>query len=57
MNFSRKRKNFMTDRLFLLCSLDISGIQNFIYTITSQNALRTLRARSFLFRNNDGAHY
>lgn len=32
---------------FLLCSMDISGIQKFIYTITSKNALRTLRARSF----------
>lgn len=30
-----------------MCSLDVSGIQNFIYTITSRNALRTLRARSF----------
>ena len=27
--------------------MDISGIQKFIYTITSKNALRTLRARSF----------
>lgn len=30
-----------------LASLDISGIQKFIYTITSKKALRTLRARSF----------
>lgn len=27
--------------------MDISGIQDFIYTITSKNALKTLRARSF----------
>lgn len=42
-----KEKEFYDKKAFLLCSLDISGIQNFIYTITSQNALRTLRARSF----------
>lgn len=42
-----KEKEFYDRQAFLLCSLDISGIQNFIYTITSQNALRTLRARSF----------
>ena len=33
--------------MFLLYSMDISGIQNFIYTITSKGALRGLRARSF----------
>ena len=27
--------------------MDISGIQSFIYTISSKNALKTLRARSF----------
>ena len=27
--------------------MDVSGIQDFIYTITSKNALKTLRARSF----------
>lgn len=32
---------------FLLATLDISGIQKFIYTITTKNALKTLRARSF----------
>lgn len=32
---------------FMLYSMDISGIQKFIYTIHSQNALKTLRARSF----------
>ncbi|MFR7389912.1 MAG: type III-A CRISPR-associated protein Cas10/Csm1 [Blautia faecis] len=47
MNFFTKEKEFYDRQAFLLCSLDISGIQNFIYTITSQNALRTLRARSF----------
>lgn len=42
-----KEKEFYTEDAFLLCSMDVSGIQNFIYTITSKNALRTLRARSF----------
>ena len=35
------------EKMFLLYSMDISGIQNFIYTIGSQGALRGLRARSF----------
>lgn len=42
-----REKEFYDQKSFLLCSLDISGIQKFIYTITSKNALRTLRARSF----------
>ena len=42
-----KEKEFYDQKVFLLFSMDISGIQNFIYTITSKNALRTLRARSF----------
>lgn len=41
------KKDFYDKEAFLLCSMDISGIQNFIYTISSKNALRTLRARSF----------
>lgn len=32
---------------FLLIGGDISGIQDFIYTITSKNALKSLRGRSF----------
>jgi len=32
---------------FLLVSADFSGIQNFIYTISSKGALKSLRARSF----------
>lgn len=40
-------KDFFDEKVFLLYSMDISGIQNFIYTITTKNALRTLRARSF----------
>lgn len=42
-----KEKAFYQEKAFLLCSMDISGIQKFIYTIPSKNALRTLRARSF----------
>ena len=33
--------------MFLLYSLDVSGIQNFIYNISSKGALKALRARSF----------
>lgn len=33
--------------LFLLYSMDVSGIQKFIYTVGSKGALRGLRARSF----------
>lgn len=38
---------FYDEKAFLLYSMDTSGIQNFIYTIASKNALKTLRARSF----------
>ncbi len=34
-------------KMFLLYSMDMSGIQSFIYTIGSKGALRGLRARSF----------
>ena len=40
-------KSFYDERAFILYSMDVSGIQNFIYTIASKNALKTLRARSF----------
>lgn len=40
-------KAFYAKNVFLLASMDVSGIQKFIYTITTKNALRTLRARSF----------
>ena len=42
-----KGSEFYSENAFLLYSMDISGIQDFIYTITSKNALKTLRARSF----------
>lgn len=35
------------ESLFILASMDISGIQKFIYTIASEGALRMLRSRSF----------
>lgn len=38
---------FYKKEVFLLYSMDISGIQNFIYTIASKDALKSLRARSF----------
>lgn len=40
-------KEFYDKQVFLLYSMDVSGIQDFIYTITSKHALKTLRARSF----------
>ena len=42
-----RQEDFYIEKCFRLASLDISGIQKFIYTITSKNALRHLRARSF----------
>lgn len=39
-------KNYDTD-MFLLYSIDISGIQSFIYTVGEKGALKGLRARSF----------
>ena len=38
---------FYGEKAFLLYSVDISGIQDFIYTISSDKALKALRARSF----------
>ncbi len=40
-------KNLWGEPMFMLYSMDISGIQNFIYTIGSKGALKGLRARSF----------
>lgn len=40
-------QQFYDEKAFLLYSIDISGIQDFIYTITSEGALKALRARSF----------
>ena len=43
MSFAGSEKNDQ----FILYSMDFSGIQDFIYTIQSKGALKTLRARSF----------
>ncbi|MEG0662435.1 MAG: type III-A CRISPR-associated protein Cas10/Csm1, partial [Anaerovoracaceae bacterium] len=43
----RKATNFYNEKAFTMCSFDLSGIQEFIYTVGSKNALKTLRARSF----------
>lgn len=42
-----KGTDFYAENAFLLYSMDMSGIQDFIYTIASKNALKTLRTRSF----------
>ncbi len=42
-----KEKEFHNKKAFLLYSIDISGIQDFIYTISTDKALKNLRARSF----------
>lgn len=41
------RKKWEKTDIFLLLSIDISGIQKFIYTISTDGALKSLRARSF----------
>ncbi len=38
------------DRTLLLVSGDFSGIQDTVYTISSKEALKSLRARSFMLR-------
>lgn len=45
--YKDKDKIAWNQPMFLLYSMDISGIQNFIYTIGNSKALRGLRARSF----------
>ncbi|MBQ9763064.1 MAG: type III-A CRISPR-associated protein Cas10/Csm1 [Phascolarctobacterium sp.] len=40
-------KSFRTENAFMLVSGDVSGIQDFIYTIPSKGALKSLRGRSF----------
>lgn len=40
-------EEFYDSNVFLMYSLDVSGIQSFIYTINTEGALKTLRARSF----------
>lgn len=40
-------KIYYDKECFLMFSMDISGIQDFIYTVHSEGALKTLRAKSF----------
>ncbi len=42
-----KAEAFYSENAFILYSMDMSGIQNFIYTIASKKAAKTLKARSF----------
>lgn len=39
--------DFKKENCFVLFSIDVSGIQKFIYTIHSEDALKMLRSRSF----------
>ena len=45
--YGSKQKSMRKEEMYLLVSGDISGIQNFIYTIPSKGALKSLRGRSF----------
>lgn len=40
-------ESFYSDKAFLMYEVDLSGIQKFIYTISSKGALKGLRSRSF----------
>lgn len=42
-----KAREMRREKMFLLVSCDLSGIQQFIYTIPSKGALKSLRGRSF----------
>ena len=45
--FGSKVEEFRKEKIFILASGDLSGIQNFIYTVPSAGALKSLRGRSF----------
>lgn len=45
--YGAKQKNLRSENTYLLVAGDISGIQDFIYTIPSKGALKSLRGRSF----------
>lgn len=42
-----KQQSFRQEPVYLLVGADLSGIQNFLYTIPSKGALKSLRGRSF----------
>ena len=43
----KREKNFVKKKVFLLVAFDISGVNDFIYTITSEGAYKQLRSRAF----------
>lgn len=43
----KQSKQFYSKEAFMMFSMDISGIQSFIYTVASEGALKSLRSRSF----------
>lgn len=43
----KNSQDFYGQNVFMMFSMDISGIQDFIYTVSSEGALKSLRARSF----------
>lgn len=45
--FTKHVQEFRKEKVMLLVSGDLSGIQSFIYTIPSKGALKSLRGRSF----------
>lgn len=53
--YKKEERNFsevlwqdaQAEKIFQLFSMDLSGIQDFIYTVSSKGALKSLRARSF----------
>ena len=47
LNVNESVGDISAENAFLLYSADFTGIQNFIYTVTDKNVLKTLRAKSF----------
>lgn len=45
--FQHRNMHYYKEDFFLLVSMDMSGIQDFIYSISGENALKSLRTRSF----------
>lgn len=45
--FTTEAARYYNEEMFMLFSFDMSGIQDFIYNISGENALKSLRARSF----------
>lgn len=43
----QKAKEYYTKKSFLMMSMDISGIQSFLYSVHSEGALKSLRSKSF----------